>query len=417
MAATTQQLLARVVDLFGPLPSAVPTAIYGNLMVSPAGKVLVGTMTDNGSDALQVNGTVSITGVIKSATPALYDNSTNSATTAFVLANAWPMRAPLTGASTDLNTYTSSGIYHQSANANAASGSHYPAPYAGMLEVYASSSMVYQRYTLYSSGIVYVRSYYNGTWYAWRQLLDTVGASTIAGAMTFTAAASFSGGIWNQGGFVELGSLTATMTPFLDFHSSGTGNDYDARIICSGGTATIGGGALNVYAGTSIYNCALQVKTGPALPLTLVNSSTSGSWSVGPDASDSFCVYNNNGTGVFVGYGGTGWAANSDERLKNIKCDLLNALEAVKSIRTVKYTWKRDDDQAEALGLPNDSMVYVGVIAQDVQAVLPEAVTTSASGYLAVRYGELAPLALAAIKELSAKLDSALARIAQIEGA
>jgi hypothetical protein len=355
--ATPSQLSSRLVDLFGPVALASPTALYGNLMVSPAGNVLIHTTTDNGTDALQVNGSVYISGALKSATPALYDNSTNAATTAFVLANALPLRTPITGASTDLNTFTSPGIYHQSSNANAGTGSHYPAALAGMLEVYASSVMIYQRYTLYSSGIVYTRSYYNGTWYAWRQLLDTVGASTIAGVLTFSASPIFNA--------------------------------------------------------ASTFNSGLTAKS-TVLPITLINTNTSSSWSIGPDGSDSFCVYNAVGAGCFISYGGTAWAANSDERLKNIQGDLTDALASVKAIRTIRYTWKAEDDHSEARGLPNDSMVYVGVIAQDVQKVLPEAVSTGESGYLAVRYSELTPLALAAIKELSEMMEKQSAIIASL---
>jgi hypothetical protein len=41
----------------------------------------------------------------------------------------------------------------------------------------------------------------------------------------------------------------------------------------------------------------------------------------------------------------------------------------------------------------------VGVVAQDVEAVLPEAVTTDADGYKSVRYDNLIPLLIEAIKE------------------
>jgi hypothetical protein len=74
-----------------------------------------------------------------------------------------------------------------------------------------------------------------------------------AGAHTFTGNASVSGGITAQGGVyslagvTELGSMTGASTPFIDFHSSGTGNDFDARIIATGGSATIGAGSLSFY--------------------------------------------------------------------------------------------------------------------------------------------------------------------------
>jgi chaperone required for assembly of F1-ATPase len=40
--ATPSQLMARIIDLFGPAATASPTALYGNLMVSPSGNILLG---------------------------------------------------------------------------------------------------------------------------------------------------------------------------------------------------------------------------------------------------------------------------------------------------------------------------------------------------------------------------------------
>ena len=45
------------------------------------------------------------------------------------------------------------------------------------------------------------------------------------------------------------------------------------------------------------------------------------------------------------------------------------------------------------------SKSVVGVVAQDVEAVLPEAVTTDAAGYKQVAYRELIPLLIEALKE------------------
>ena len=47
-----------------------------------------------------------------------------------------------------------------------------------------------------------------------------------------------------------------------------------------------------------------------------------------------------------------------------------------------------------------------GVIAQEVQSVLPEAVTEREDGYLAVDYQGLIPLLIEAIRTLSEKVDS-----------
>jgi hypothetical protein len=100
------------------------------------------------------------------------DISGNAATATTLTTPAMIQGADIPG-SANLNTYTTPGFYHQNTNANAGSGTNYPAALAGMLEVLADGLMVYQRYTLYNSGRIYTRSYYNGTWYAWLVELDS----------------------------------------------------------------------------------------------------------------------------------------------------------------------------------------------------------------------------------------------------
>jgi hypothetical protein len=59
---------------------------------------------------------------------------------------------------------------------------------------------------------------------------------------------------------IEIGSGGTATTPYLDFHSSGTGNDYDARILASGGSSAVGQGALTIYAkGRVEFTGAVQV--------------------------------------------------------------------------------------------------------------------------------------------------------------
>jgi hypothetical protein len=48
---------------------------------------------------------------------------------------------------------------------------------------------------------------------------------------------------------ILLGNKSASNTPFIDFSSSGNVHDYDARIIASGGTGSVGQGALTIQAG------------------------------------------------------------------------------------------------------------------------------------------------------------------------
>jgi hypothetical protein len=59
---------------------------------------------------------------------------------------------------------------------------------------------------------------------------------------------------------IELGRLSGgAETPFIDFHSSGTGSDYDARIIANGGSSTPGTGSLTITASNVILSSTLDV--------------------------------------------------------------------------------------------------------------------------------------------------------------
>jgi hypothetical protein len=97
----------------------------------------------------------------------------------------------------------------------------------------------------------------------------------------------------------------------------------------------------------------------------------------------------------------------SDARLKAGVEDIESALDKVLALRGVRYNF---NDLAHSFGFANTDR-HVGVLAQEVQAVLPEAVRrapfdaaeggASASGdnYLTVQYDKLVPLLINAIKE------------------
>jgi hypothetical protein len=53
-----------------------------------------------------------------------------------------------------------------------------------------------------------------------------------------------------------------------------------------------------------------------------------------------------------------------------------------------------------------DAAESVGLLAQDVERVLPELVTTDAQGYKAVSYGRLPLLTIQALKEMKATMDA-----------
>ena len=93
----------------------------------------------------------------------------------------------------------------------------------------------------------------------------------------------------------------------------------------------------------------------------------------------------------------------SDVRLKRNIIPLTNSLENVSKLRDVYFSWIND----ETNGLRFDAERHVGILAHEVQAVLPEVVKTFYDKYLSVDYSALIPLLIEAIKELDAKRISA----------
>jgi hypothetical protein len=87
----------------------------------------------------------------------------------------------------------------------------------------------------------------------------------------------------------------------------------------------------------------------------------------------------------------------SDERLKNDIHPIKDPLEKVMSLSGNTFTW---NEKSKYNGTED-----VGLIAQEVEAVLPEAVTEKDNGYLGVRYERVIPLLVEAVKELSGRVN------------
>ena len=86
----------------------------------------------------------------------------------------------------------------------------------------------------------------------------------------------------------------------------------------------------------------------------------------------------------------------SDENLKKDITTVTDAVAKAEALKGVTFTWKKDDQKS------------AGVIAQDVEKVLPEAVRTvsdfDGNEYKAVNYGALTSILIEAVKDLSARV-------------
>jgi len=221
-----------------------------------------------------------------------------------------------------------------------------------------------------------------GNTYLVEQSADTValvtGATT---AMTLTPTA------------VSVGAdfvVPATSKVRLDGNSSG--DTYLAESAANVVTLTVGGIASVIFGAAGIL-----------LPATLKLYVDGGgdTYIYEQSANVLRCISGGSG-GVDLTSGATSWAAVSDERLKVILEPIQDAGAKVASLRAVIGRFASDDDSRRRAFL----------IAQDVQRVLPEAVTEGEDGLLRLAYTDVIPLLVAAITELQTRLAALEGRLA-----
>lgn len=88
----------------------------------------------------------------------------------------------------------------------------------------------------------------------------------------------------------------------------------------------------------------------------------------------------------------------SDERLKGNITPILDGLNKIGEIQGYEYDWIESD-------IHTNKGHDIGVIAQEVEKIAPEAVITRDNGYKAVNYEKLIPVLIQAIKELNDKVN------------
>lgn len=202
--------------------------------------------------------------------------------------------------------------------------------------------------------------------------------------------------------------LTTGVTGTLPVANGGTGNTTNTAyaVIC-GGTTT--GGVQQSIASVGTAGQLLTSNGAGALPtfqtytVTVPNSSTQVS-SLGVGTAASGTTGEIRATNAITAY-------YSDERLKTDITEISGALDKVMQLRGVTF---RANELAESYGYTSDKE-QVGVIAQDVEKVLPQIVvpapfdimqlqegieiSRSGENYKTVHYDKLVPLLIQAIKE------------------
>ena len=101
--------------------------------------------------------------------------------------------------------------------------------------------------------------------------------------------------------------------------------------------------------------------------------------------------YSDNGHGKFKSFSGN---VISDRRLKYVGKESTTGLDKVRQLKVFNFTYKKDTTKTP----------HVGVIAQDLQKVFPNAVQKGKDGFLTIRMEDMFYAVINAIKELDAKI-------------
>ena len=100
----------------------------------------------------------------------------------------------------------------------------------------------------------------------------------------------------------------------------------------------------------------------------------------------------------------------SDKRLKDNIIKIENPIEKIKKIGGYNFEWNKLGKE-NTINNGND----VGVIAQEVEEVLPEATTTRDNGYKAVQYEKIVPLLIECIKEQQSMIENLQGQIDELK--
>lgn len=155
---------------------------------------------------------------------------------------------------------------------------------------------------------------------------------------------------------------------------------------------------LNVSTASQVKNGNLSVNVFTATQ----NSLFYGSLGVGSSNAPSYTLDVTGTARVTGNVTAAGYFHSSDARLKqNVQTS--PGLSIVEKLRGVTFDWKQD-------GAPS-----AGVIAQEVEAVLPSAVRTDARGMKTVEYDQLIAPLIQAIKEQQAQIADLQKEVAQLK--
>jgi hypothetical protein len=194
---------------------------------------------------------------------------------------------------------------------------------------------------------------------------------------------------------VAMGMLTTA--------SGGSSTALGWKTIASGYSSTAMGLGIEA-SGYNSFAIALNNQTNTVVSQDNTMSIMGGKVGIGTVApSEHLEVYNGTSTGTYTT---TGWMHSSDSRLKTNVIPIKNALDLVLNMEGIYFNWINDTDKGKR---------QIGLIAQDVEKIIPEVVSIDQNGYFSLSYGNITPVLIEAFKEQSTKIDNQQTEIEELK--
>ena len=177
--------------------------------------------------------------------------------------------------------------------------------------------------------------------------------------------------------------------------ASGDGPNRGGTIILSGNERADEAGQVVIGAGNVIgVGSVIAFRTAAAERMRLIGN---GRLLIGTSTDQGYLLYVNGNAA-----GSSGFANVSDGRFKKDITPIESALTKVNQLNGISFNWNKDSRP----DLNLDDKNHLGLIAQDVEAILPQVVSTGEDELQTkiITYSDIVPVLIEAIKELSAKV-------------
>jgi hypothetical protein len=279
-----------------------------------------------------------------------------------------------------------------------------------VIQMYAADDTAYtgtssaHPYNLWSGGNVAVTITNDlnvgiGTTSPWGELdVRDIGTDSVSNIIssTFNDQEAYGPEIWfvkshNDDGTTLTTTLNTELLGRLSFYGVDSENDQDVGAIID----VIQDGVAGTSVPTTMY---LRTYSSTGANTNQLVLASDGNVGIGMNPSVELDVTGNiEYTGSITGV--------SDERLKENITDITNALNTITALR------------GRTFNMLNTTNVEYGLVAQEVQSIVPEAVSVTdiENGYLGVSYLSFTPILIEAVKELKAENDQKNSEIQQLK--